>query len=140
VEDIKRKATGRRTTSSRDHKKEDGKNQKSMKKTRKTKRRAKRRKTMTSGGPLPCHFDLFLVFVLLSSNSPTGRGVARGGSPPPKVCLFIKSVREGAENGVEQFKVWFVTFLRFMCCGAHLFTNWFSTCQQYKRCEIDIIF
>jgi len=57
-----------------------------------------------------------------------------------KVCLFIKSVREGADNNVDQFKIWFVTFLRFICCGAHLFTNWWSTCQQYQRCEIEIIF
>jgi len=58
----------------------------------------------------------------------------------PKVCFFLKSVREGAENGVDQFKVRFVTFLGFRYCGAHLLTNLFSTCHKHQSHEIDINF
>jgi len=57
-----------------------------------------------------------------------------------KVCLFLKSVREGAENGVDQAKVWFETFLGFMYCGAHLLTNWFSTSQHFKGMEFILTF
>jgi len=58
----------------------------------------------------------------------------------PKVCLFIKSAREGAENSVDQFKVWFVTFLRFMCCGPTCSQTGFLPANNIKGVKLILFF